>query len=109
MQHDPHRDYVDDPLVVVAIMSVAFFGQGVAGSVDALCCDIAPADKFGTTIGLFQLFSTFGGAVAPMVMGFILQITNSYNGAMIYIATVALLSVVSIVFVRIGKVERVSV
>ena len=100
-------NYVDNVGLVMAIMSVAFFGQGVAGSVDALCCDIAPADKFGTTIGLFQLFSTLGGAIAPMVIGFILQLTGSYNGAMIYITTVALLSVVSIVFI-IRRVERVS-
>jgi ACS family D-galactonate transporter-like MFS transporter len=100
-------NFTDDPTLVVVVMSIAFFGQGVAGSVDALCCDVAPAEKFGTTIGLFQLFSNLGGATAPLIIGFILQATGTYNGAMFYIASVAVLSVVSILFV-IGRVERVT-
>ena len=100
-------NYTDNALVVVVILSVASMGEGIAGSVDALACDIAPAKKFGTTIGLFQFFSTLGGAIAPMVIGFILQATGSYSGAMLFITAVALLSVVSIIFV-IGKVERVT-
>lgn len=101
-------NYVDDVATVMLIMSVAFCGQGIAGTIDALAVDIAPQEKFGTTIGLFQLFSNLGGMIAPIIIGFILQMTGSYNGALIFIAVLAILSIVTVAF-GIGKVEPVKV
>jgi ACS family D-galactonate transporter-like MFS transporter len=99
-------NYIDDPLVVVALMSVVFFGQGMANGFDALMADTAPAEAFGTTVGVCQMCANLGGALTPLLVGFIIQATGSYAGGIAYVSACAVLGIVSVAFV-IKKVERI--
>ena len=99
-------NFVDDDVLVIAVMSVAFFGQGMCNLGWTLISDVAPRELIGLTAGLFNLCANIAGVVTPLVIGFIVAWTGSFYWALAYIATLAALGVLSYVFV-VGDVKRV--
>ena len=99
-------NYVDSNVAVIAIMSVAFFGQGAVNLGWTLITDVAPKHLVGLTGGLFNLCTNLAGIVTPIVIGIIVDRTGSFVGALAFISAVALLGVVSYVFI-LGDVRRV--
>lgn len=101
-------NFVDSDGLVITIMSVAFFGQGMCNLGWTLIADVAPKKLIGLTGGLFNLCANLAGIVTPLVIGLILAKTGSFFYALAYIATLALLGVASYVFV-LGDVRRVEI
>ncbi len=99
-------NFIDEPLAVIGVMSIVFFGQGMANGFDMLMADTAPKEAFGTTVGVCQMCANIGGALTPLLVGFIIQGTGSYAGGIAYVSACAILGVVSVGFL-IKKVERV--
>jgi MFS transporter, ACS family, D-galactonate transporter len=99
-------NYVDSNVAVIVIMSIAFFGQGAVNLGWTLITDIAPKQLVGLTGGLFNLCTNLAGIVTPIVIGIIVDRTGSFVGALAFISAVALLGVVSYVFI-LGDVRRV--
>jgi ACS family D-galactonate transporter-like MFS transporter len=99
-------NYVDSNVAVVAIMSVAFFGQGMVNLGWTLITDVAPKQLIGLTGGLFNLCTNLAGIVTPIVVGVIVSRTGSFVGALAFISALALLGVVAYVFI-LGDVRRV--
>jgi ACS family D-galactonate transporter-like MFS transporter len=99
-------NYVDSNTAVVAIMSVAFFGQGLVNLGWTLITDVAPKQLVGLTGGLFNLCANLAGIVTPIVVGVIVDRTGSFVGALAFISALALLGVVAYVFI-LGDVRRV--
>ncbi len=99
-------NYVDSNTAVVAIMSVAFFGQGLVNLGWTLITDVAPKQLIGLTGGLFNLCANLAGIVTPIVVGVIVDRTGSFVGALAFISALALLGVVAYVFI-LGDVRRV--
>ena len=89
-------------------MSIVFFGQGMANGFDMLMADTAPTEAFGTeTVGVCQMCANIGGALTPLLVGFIIQATGSYAGGIAYVSACAILGVVSVGFI-IKKVDASS-
>ena len=99
-------NWVDDIRIVIAILSVAFFAQGMAALGWTLVSDIAPAGLLGLTGGIFNFAANFAGIVTPLVIGFIVQSTGSFVGALTFIGVVALVGAASYIFV-VGDVKRI--
>jgi ACS family D-galactonate transporter-like MFS transporter len=99
-------NFVDDDVLVIGVMSVAFFGQGMCNLGWTLISDVAPRELIGLTGGLFNLCANVAGVVTPLVIGLIVSYTGSFYWALAYIATLAALGVLSYVFV-VGDVKRV--
>ncbi|HSC16157.1 MAG TPA: MFS transporter [Gammaproteobacteria bacterium] len=94
--------------VVVAVMSVAFFGQGMANLGWTLIADVAPKQLMGLTGGIFNLCANLAGIVTPLVIGFVLGATGSFYGALTYIAALGLVGAAAYVFI-LGEVRRVEI
>jgi len=94
--------------VVVAVMSVAFFGQGMANLGWTLIADVAPKELMGLTGGIFNLCANLAGIVTPLVIGFVLGATGSFYGALTYIAALGLVGAAAYVFI-LGEVRRVEI
>jgi len=92
--------------VVIAIMSVAFFGQGLVNLGWTLISDVAPKQMIGLTGGLFNLCANLAGIVTPLVVGFVLGATGSFYGALAYIGALGLVGAAAYVFI-VGEVKRV--
>jgi ACS family D-galactonate transporter-like MFS transporter len=99
-------NYVDDNLLVIAIMSVAFFGQGMVNLGWTLISDIAPRQLIGLTGGVFNFCANLAGIITPIVIGIIVGQTGSFYGALAFIGALALIGAASYVFV-IGDVKRI--
>jgi ACS family D-galactonate transporter-like MFS transporter len=101
-------NFVKDDRIVIAIMSVAFFGQGLVGLGWAILTDIAPVRQLGLAGGAFNLSTNLAGIITPTMIGFIVATTGSFVWALAMMTGVALLGVFSYVVI-LGDVKRVEI
>jgi ACS family D-galactonate transporter-like MFS transporter len=99
-------NFLDNDQLVIAVLSVAFFGQGMVNLGWTLITDVAPKALIGLTGGVFNLCANLAGIVTPLVVGFIVAATGSFFYALGFIAVVALIGAFSYIFI-LGPVERV--
>lgn len=98
-------NYVDSQVMIVGLMALAFFGKGIGALGWAVVSDTSPKQSGGLSGGLFNMFGNTAGITTPIVIGYILSVTGSFNGALIFIGLNALLAVLCYAFV-VGKIER---
>src|SRR2546430_8795941 len=99
-------NYVASDTAVVAIMSLAFFAQGMAALGWTLVSDIAPAWLLGVAGGIFNFAANLAGIITPLVIGGIVGATGSFVDALFFIGFLALLGALSYVFV-VDDVRRI--
>jgi ACS family glucarate transporter-like MFS transporter len=100
-------NYIEADMLVVAVMSLAFFGKGVGALGWAVVADTSPKEAGGLSGGLFNTFGNTAGITTPIVIGFIVQGTGSFNGALAYVAANAALAIFCYLFI-VGDIKRVS-
>jgi ACS family glucarate transporter-like MFS transporter len=81
--------------MVVGIMALAFFGKGVGALGWAVVADTSPKEIIGLTGSLFNMFGNIAGITAPIVIGYIIKETGSFEWALVYVGANALLAVIS--------------
>ena len=101
-------NFVSSNGLVILVMSIAFFGQGMVNLGWTLISDVAPKPLIGLTGGVFNFCANLAGIVTPLVIGFILQATGSFYGALAYIAVLGLIGAAAYVFI-VGDVKRVEI
>lgn len=101
-------NYAQSDTLVIAILSVAFFAQGMTGLGWTLISDIAPKNLMGLTGGIFNFAANLAGIVTPLVIGFIVAGTGSFHFALAYVGAVALVGALSYLFI-LGDVKRLEV
>ncbi|WP_027777616.1 MFS transporter [Paraburkholderia caledonica] len=99
-------NYVESNVAVIAILSVAFFAQGMAALGWTLVSDIAPEGLLGVTGGIFNFAANLAGIVTPLVVGFIVAATGSFVGALVFIGVIALIGALSYIFI-VGDIKRI--
>ena len=99
-------NFVTRDTLVIIVMSVAFFGQGMCNLGWTLLTDVAPKELMGLSAGVFNLCANLAGIVTPLVVGVVVGVTGSFAWALAFIGIVALLGVFSYVFI-VGDVRRV--
>ncbi|QGZ66479.1 MFS transporter [Paraburkholderia acidisoli] len=99
-------NFVESNVAVIAILSVAFFAQGMAALGWTLVSDIAPAGLLGLTGGIFNLAANLAGIVTPLVVGLIVGATGSFVWALVFIGVIALIGAASYIFI-VGDIERI--
>jgi MFS transporter, ACS family, D-galactonate transporter len=100
--------FVQDNRLVIAILSLAFFAQGMAALGWTLVSDIAPEGMLGVTGGIFNLAANLAGIVTPIVIGAIVAATGSFFYALGFIACVALMGAFAYIVI-LGDVKRMTV
>jgi MFS transporter, ACS family, D-galactonate transporter len=102
-------NFTDSIKGVIVFMAVAFFGQAMASTVTgALLSDVAPNGMVGTLGGMLYFVANVGGTLAPIVIGLIVNSTGGFNLALTYVSVVAVLGVLSYLFV-LGPVYRIDI
>ncbi len=99
-------NFVASDALVIAILSFAFFCQGLTGLGWAVISDIAPREMAGLTGGIFNFAANLAGVLTPIVVGAIIGLTGSFAYALAYVAAAALLGAFSYVFL-LGNIERI--
>jgi len=99
-------NYTESNLAILAFMSIAFFGKGVGALGWAVLADVAPRDSTGLSGGIFNMFGNVATILTPIVIGYILLVTHSFDLVLVLVAGAALAAAFCFV-VLVGKVERV--
>jgi ACS family glucarate transporter-like MFS transporter len=99
-------NYVTADWLVVAMMSLAFFGKGIGALGWAVVSDTSPKEAGGLSGGLFNTFGNTAGITTPIVIGYILQATGSFAGALVFIAANAAVAIFCYLFI-VGDIKRV--
>jgi MFS transporter, ACS family, D-galactonate transporter len=94
--------------LVIAIMSVAFFGQGMTNLGWTVLTDLAPKQMMGLAGGFFNMITNLAGILTPFILGVILQITDSYFYSLIYVGVVPLIGACLYIF-ALGDIKRLEV
>jgi MFS transporter, ACS family, D-galactonate transporter len=94
--------------LVILIMSIAFFGQGMTNLGWTVISDVAPKKLIGLTSGIFNLSANLAGIITPLIIGIAFDLTGSFVGPLAYIAVVALIGAFSY-SVILGDIHRLEI
>lgn len=98
-------NYTSSEYVVIALMCSAFFGKGFGSLGWTVVADTAPKEIVGLTGGLFNAIGNIAGIITPVVIGYILALTNSFEGALLFVGLHGLVAIFSY-WVIVGKIQR---
>jgi ACS family glucarate transporter-like MFS transporter/ACS family D-galactonate transporter-like MFS transporter len=88
-------NYVSTDWIVVALMSLAFFGKGIGALGWAVVADTSPKVALGLSGAIFNMFGNVAGIVTPIVIGYLVAQSGSFNGALVFVGVNALVTVFS--------------
>jgi ACS family glucarate transporter-like MFS transporter len=98
-------NFVEQEWLVIVIMAAAFFGKGVASLGWAVVADTSPKEMAGVTGGIFNTFGNVAGIVTPIVIGYIVKGTGSFDGALIFVGAHCVIAIAAY-FLIVGKIQR---
>ncbi|EIK94811.1 d-galactonate transporter [Pseudomonas sp. M47T1] len=101
-------NYVDANGMVIALMALAFFGKGLAAVGWAVLSDTAPKGMVGLSGGVFNGIGNIAGIVTPVVIGFFVASTGSFDMALWFVAAHGVLGIFAYVVLA-GRFERVEI
>ncbi|SEH40394.1 MFS transporter, ACS family, glucarate transporter [Methylobacterium sp. 275MFSha3.1] len=99
-------NYVQADALVVGLMALAFFGKGIGALGWAVVADTSPRESGGLSGGLFNTFGNTAGITTPIAIGYIVQSTGSFNGALVFVGLNALVACFCYLVV-VGEIRRV--
>jgi MFS transporter, ACS family, glucarate transporter len=99
-------NYVSAESAVIFFMALAFFGKGIGALGWAVNSDTAPKQIAGLSGGVLNVCGNLSSITTPIAIGYIIQSTGSFNGALVYVVIHAFVAMVCYLFV-VGKIERV--
>ena len=99
-------NYVDAQWLVIFVMAIAFFGKGIGALGWAVVSDTVPREIAGLSGGLFNMFGNISSITTPIVIGYIIQNTGSFNGALVFIGANAIVAILSYLII-VGEIRRV--
>lgn len=94
--------------IVIFIMCLAFFGKGFGALGWTVIADTSPKEYIGINGGLFNLFGNTAGITTPIVIGFLVQRTGSFNDALLFVGATALLAIFSYLVI-VGEIKRLEI
>ncbi len=98
---------VQNVWLTVALLCIAKAGTTVSASqVWALPGDVAPKNMTSVVAGLQNMVSNFGGVLGPIVTGFIVARTGSFNVALLFSAGIGFLGILNYALL-LGKVQPI--
>ncbi|MBE5251901.1 MFS transporter [Mixta mediterraneensis] len=98
-------NYTDSETAVIAIMAASFLGKGIGGMGWTVNADTAPKEIAGLSGSVLNTFSNASSITTPIIIGFILQITGSFNGMLWFVIAHALVVAICYLFV-VGRIQR---
>lgn len=97
--------WAESEALVITFMALAFFGKGVASLGWAIMADVAPKQLAGLSGGVFNMFGNIAGIVTPIVVGFIVAATGSFDWALIFVGAHCLLTIFAFLVI-VGPIRR---
>ena len=88
-------NYAHAQSLMLLLMSISFFGKGIGALGWTVISDTSPAGMVGVNGGLFNLIGNLAGITTPIIIGYLVQRTGSFDSALIFVSLTALCAIVS--------------
>jgi ACS family glucarate transporter-like MFS transporter len=98
-------NFTTSQAAVIVLMSIAFFGKGLAALGWTVISDVSPKELVGVTGGVFNTVSNVPGIVTPIVIGYTVARLGSFDWALAFVAAHCLIAIFAY-FVVVQKIER---
>jgi ACS family glucarate transporter-like MFS transporter len=98
-------NFTDANWMVIAFMTLSYFGKGVGALGWAVNADTSPREITGLSGALFNTFGNLSSIVTPIAIGYLVGTRGSFSGALIFVSIHALVAIVSYIFI-VGKIHR---
>lgn len=99
-------NFVESNVGVIAILTVAFFAQGVGSMSWAAVSEIAPRQYVGLTSSITSLAANIAAITTPLMIGYITQHTGNFEWALNAMGAMCLVGTFSYT-VLLGKLSRI--
>ncbi|MGB6744927.1 MAG: MFS transporter [Terracidiphilus sp.] len=99
-------NYAHSQTIMLLFMSISFFGKGIGALGWTVVSDTSPKGMVGMNGALFNLFGNMAGVTTPLIIGYIVQKTHSYNGALVFVGLIAFCAIVSYGPI-VGEIKRI--
>jgi ACS family glucarate transporter-like MFS transporter len=99
-------NYIDAEAAVIFFLALSYFGKGVGAQGWALNADTAPRQIAGLSGGLFNTCGNISSITTPIAIGYIVQTTGSFNGALLWVGLHGL-AAIAVYLLLVGEVKRV--
>jgi ACS family glucarate transporter-like MFS transporter len=99
-------NYAETNTMILVFMSLAFFGKGVGALGWAVMSDVAPRDSAGLAGGIFNMFGNLSSIATPILIGYILNETGSFDLVLSLVAASALAAALCFLLL-VGRIERI--
>lgn len=98
-------NYVNGVEAVIFFMALAFFGKGIGALGWAVNSDTAPKQIAGLSGSLLNTCGNLSSITTPIAIGYIIQTTGSFNGALVYVGAHAFVAIACYLFF-VGEIKR---
>ncbi|HHW1690091.1 TPA: MFS transporter [Pseudomonas aeruginosa] len=86
-------NFSDSNVLVILLMALAFFGKGLAAVGWAVLSDVAPQKMVGLCSGIFNGIGNVAGILTPLVIGYVVAMTGSFDKALWFVAAHGVLGI----------------
>ena len=95
----------DSTWLIIALMTLAFFGKGLGSLGWAITTDLAPPQAASFVGSTMNAFGNVAGIVTPIVIGYTVEATGSFDVALWFVALHGVLSIVGLAVM--GTIRRI--
>jgi ACS family glucarate transporter-like MFS transporter len=88
-------NYAQAQSLMILLMSISFFGKGIGALGWTVISDTSPKGMVGLNGALFNFIGNMAGITTPIIIGYIVQKTGSFDDVLIFVSLTALCAIVS--------------
>ena len=101
-------NYAAAQAVMLFLMSLSFFGKGFGSLGWTVISDTSPKGMVGLNGALFNLIGNLAGITTPIIIGYMVKKTGSFDDVLIFVGVTALCAIVSYGPIA-GEIKRLDV
>ncbi len=101
-------NYIEGSALALTILTFAYFAQGISGNSWSIIAEVAPRNLMGMCGGIINFTGQLAGIVTPIVIGFILRETGSFQWVLAYVSIAGIVGALSYT-VLLGRIHRIEI
>jgi ACS family glucarate transporter-like MFS transporter len=99
-------NYASAQSIMLMFMSISFFGKGIGALGWTVVSDTSPRGLVGMNGALFNFIGNMAGITTPIIIGWIVEKTHSFNLALVYVSFIAFCAIISYGPI-VGEIKRI--
>ncbi|HJF74896.1 MFS transporter [Gallibacterium anatis] len=97
---------MNDPIIAIGTLSIAAFFLMWGSLYWSFPALLAPKNKVGLIGGIMNMAGSIGGITVPILVGYILQISNDFNNVLIFFAGCSVIYILGTLSIQLSKNNR---